>query len=188
MWTSFNTLSPDRTFGLVTGETQAVFLLDKRHEQRQLLGKPQGRQEEIREEIQCELIWRGQRSGPGDIVWWLDFWALGVGGGSEALGSRISMSRGDPVLLALILSLPGILGYKICDLALDWMVLSLFWKVREEHATSIKHLLHARREPRRCYPFSLLAMTREGLLALLYRSNMEALQPRKSSWLKVRHV
>ncbi|MXQ98999.1 hypothetical protein E5288_WYG001506 [Bos mutus] len=40
------------TFGLVTGETQAVFLLDKRHEQRQLLGKPQGRQEEIREEIQ----------------------------------------------------------------------------------------------------------------------------------------
>jgi len=69
MWTSFNTLSPDRTFGLVTGETQAVFLLDKRHEQRQLLGKPQGRQEEIREEIQGELIWRGQRSGPGDIVW-----------------------------------------------------------------------------------------------------------------------
>ena len=98
------------------------------------------------------------------------------------------MSGGDPELLTLVLSLPGILGYKICDLALDWMVLNLFWKVREEHATSIKYLLHARREPRQCYPFSLLAMTREGLLAPLYRSNMEALQPRETSWLKVRRV
>lgn len=92
------------------------------------------------------------------------------------------MSGRDPELLTLTLSLPGILG------ALDWMALSLFWKVREEHAISIKHLLHARQEPRQCYPFSLLAMTREGLLAPFYRSNMEALQPRKSSWLKVRHV
>lgn len=61
MWTSFNTLSPDRTFGLVTGETQAVFLLDKRHEQRQLLGKPQEDRKKL--EKKSKVSWSGEGRG-----------------------------------------------------------------------------------------------------------------------------
>lgn len=191
MWPSLSTFSPNRTFGLVAGQIQDVFLeirpipgpwteagplkrapgkIARNQRRTPRWGDLEGAEEWTRG--QCRVA-RFLRRG-GQRHW------------EQGAACHEDIQSFPPSLCPCLASL----GTRSVTLYwIGWLsVYSRRWEERMPPALStycmpgenlgnVTHVLSVSHD-----------ISQEGLLSPVYRSNMEVLQPRKSSWLSVRHV